>query len=296
MRNLDSSNPPPTIAAARRAAARRLGEAGVAGPELDARLLVEAATGRDYAGLVADADARLTPEEAALLEAMLARRAAREPLDHILGVKRFWTLELEVSPAVLSPRPETEALVEAALEALPLDAETRVLDLGTGSGAALLAVLSERPRAWGLGVDRSADALAMARRNASRAGLAGRAAFVQGDWGRALEAGFDVVVSNPPYVESAEIAALDEEVRRYEPHAALDGGADGLDAYREIARHGWRLVKPDGLAAFEVGAGQDADVYNVFAGAGGFEPLPPRRDLAGRARIVRLRRASSDQA
>lgn len=214
----------------------------------------------------------------------MARRLAREPVHRILGRRAFWTLDLAISPAVLDPRPDSETLVEAALALAPRPC-ARVLDLGTGSGALLCALLTEWPEASGLGVDRSVEACRVARRNVEACGCGARALVVAGDWGAALAGPFDVVVSNPPYIRSDDIAGLDPEVRDHDPALALDGGADGLAAYRAIAPLAARLLAPGGLLAVEVGWTQGEDVAGLLAQAG-FGEVGRRRDLGGHDRVV----------
>jgi release factor glutamine methyltransferase len=217
------------------------------------------------------------------------RRLAREPIARILGHKEFWGLRLALSPTTLVPRPETETLIEAALEAIdPAQAKSRawrIADLGTGTGAILLALLSESPRATGVGSDLDLAALATARENAGALGYAGRAHFVACDFGAALAGGFDLVLSNPPYVASRDIAALAPEVRTYDPARALDGGPDGLAAYRAIAADAARLLAPGGALILEIGAGQAAAVTALLA-AEGLRVAPPRLDLAGIPRAI----------
>ncbi len=225
----------------------------------------------------------------------IRRRARREPFSHIVGRRLFWTLELEVTPAVLDPRPESETLVEAVLSSLPADRRRgalRVLDLGTGSGCLLLSLLSEMPAAEGVGVDRSQAALLVARRNAARCGVDGRCRWLAGDWTSALSARFDVVASNPPYVTSAEIATLEPEVREFEPRLALDGGRDGLDAYRRLVPQLARCLEPDGLACLEFGAGQAQPVERILR-ACGFDDLRFVSDLERRPRCVLARRTAA---
>lgn len=273
-----------TLLAAWQAARRRLEAAGVDQPVNDARALLEAAANVDRTAILTDPYRVLSTAQGQRLEALLARREAREPVAYILGRKGFWTLDLEVGPAVLTPRPETEHVVEAALKLA--GAQARVLDLGVGSGAILLAILSERPDATGLGVDVSAAALELAQRNAAALGLAGRASFQQGDWAENLPNGaFDIVVSNPPYIETEIIKALAPEISRYEPRIALDGGADGLDAYRAIAAELPRLLAANGGFALEVGAGQAEAVAGLCAAAG-LQVRPALPDLAGISRVV----------
>ncbi len=228
----------------------------------------------------------MTDDQAAELERLLARRERREPVSQILGVKGFWKIMLRVTPQVLTPRPETESLLDVMLPKIATDRRVRVLDLGVGSGALLLAILGERPNAVGLGVDASEEALAVARENAANLGLAGRAALLRGDWTTGLAAeSFDVVVSNPPYIASGDIAGLVPEVRDHEPRLALDGGPDGLDAYRRLAPEILNVLVPGGQFAVEVGLGQAPAVHDLFAQAGAVA-LSIHRDLSDRDRIV----------
>jgi release factor glutamine methyltransferase len=270
---------------------QRLEAAGVDTPVLDARLLLEAGAGVSRLEIVTDPRRLVSVQQVEAVDALARRRESREPVSHILGRKHFWTLELEVSPAVLTPRPDTEFVVEAALQVLPRDEPRRVLDLGVGSGAILLAILHERPYATGVGVDVSGAALDIARANVEALGLADRTALHEGNWAEGLDGGFDLVVSNPPYIRSGDIADLEPEVSRYEPHLALDGGADGLDAYREIAMALPRLLKPGGAFALEVGLGQ-AEVVMALLEAQGLSTVEPRRDLAGIPRVVLGERAA----
>jgi release factor glutamine methyltransferase len=259
--------------------------AGVEQPVFDARLLLEAGAGVSRLDIVTDPRRELTAEQVAGVEALVARRVNREPVSHILGRKAFWTLDLDVTPDVLTPRPETEFLVEFALQVLPPAAPTRVLDLGIGSGAILLSVFADRPLASGIGVDLSEAALAVTRGNAEKLKLDNRLTLIAGNWFTDLEERFDLVLSNPPYIPSAEIDALAPEVSRYEPRLALDGGPDGLDAYRAIVGRLPGLLKPGAAFAFEVGQGQ-ADAVQTLAAEAGFLRLEQRRDLAGIPRVV----------
>jgi release factor glutamine methyltransferase len=267
-------------------ARKELEAAGIAGPVIDARLLVEAAAEATRTDIVTDPYRPLTAEQEARLDDYLARRVRREPVSHILGRKGFWKIMLQVTPDVLTPRPDTETLVEYVLRDFPEHAPWSVLDLGVGSGAILLSILAERPAARGLGVDVSEDALAVARENAANLGLAGRTALLRGDWTWGLEdASFDLVVSNPPYIASEVIEGLEPEVRDYEPRLALEGGPDGLDAYRVLAPEILRVLKPGGRFAVEIGYDQKEAVEALFraAGASGVVTL---RDLADRDRVV----------
>ncbi len=273
-----------TRAAALRAAAARLTAAGVEGAARDARLLLRHASGLDGAALSASMDAPMAQDEAARFAACVARRAARAPLSHITGTREFWGRTFKVSPAVLDPRPETEILVGWALEEA---APARVLDLGAGSGCILLSLLAEWPLARGVGLDASPAALAVARDNAAALSLSARADFIKGDWLRDVSGRFGVVVANPPYLTAADMAALSPEVRA-EPALALNGGADGLDAYRAIAARLRDALAEGAAAFFEVGAGQAQDVARILSDAG-LGAVETRADLDGRARVLRAR-------
>ena len=275
-----------TVGEALRHGAEVLAAAGVPNPRLEARLLLGYATGLSREAMLRDS--RL-PVSGPAFGALLARRAAREPLALILGRQEFWSLPFAVSPASLIPRADSEAVVEAALDAAPNRAAAiRVLDLGTGTGCLLLAVLSERAEAWGLGIDLSAEAAGLAARNARALGLAPRAAFVCADWDAPLRGRFDLVLSNPPYVETGAIAGLMPEVARHEPARALDGGADGLREYRRIVARLPALLAPGGAAVLEVGQGQ-AEAVGTLAAAAGLLRHGVRRDLAGIPRALSLR-------
>ncbi len=258
----------------------RLKASGIEEPRREARLILAAALGTNAAGVMA----RDEVDEAAY-EQLVARRAAREPLAYITGHKEFWGLDFAVSPATLIPRPDTETLVEAVIEA-GLRPRT-VLDLGTGTGCLLLAVLHEMPEAFGVGVDINPQAAALAQRNAQALGLGHRAAFLAGSWAKALEAQFDLILSNPPYIEQADLAGLMPEVTAYEPATALDGGADGLTAYRAIIAALPRNLAPNGLAVLELGAGQAKSVAALAAASGFAATL--RQDLAGVERALLLK-------
>lgn len=277
-----------TLTDALRSAIRTLAAAGIPDPAVDARILLLAATGLDRVALIRDPDLPVAGEAGARFDGWLARRAAREPVSRILGTRDFWGLTLAVTPDVLDPRPDTETLVAAVLAALGprRAAPLRLLDLGTGSGAILCALLAELPAATGWAVDRSAGACGVARRNLAAHGFAARSLVVQGDWASALtSAGFDAVVSNPPYIESAAIPGLDRDVREHDPLAALDGGADGLAAYRVLTADLPRLLAPGGIAGLEVGRGQDGQVAAWMARAG-LDGVDIHPDLAGIGRAV----------
>lgn len=281
-----------SVAALRRELAAALAEAGIADADRDARLLLAEALRCAPGDLLLRADAPVPEAEARAARAFAARRAAGEPVARIRGRREFWSLDFLLSPDTLVPRPDTETLVEAALAACPeRDAPLRILDLGTGTGAILAALLAERPRAFGLGVDRSEGAARTARDNLVRNGLGGRAQVMVGDWGAALAGRFDLVVSNPPYITSAEMTELPVEVRRYDPRLALEAGADGLDAYRAITAGLPRLLAPGAVAVLELGAGQEAAVAGLARNAGLLIDGPARRDLAGTPRALVARRA-----
>lgn len=266
------------VARARKAIAQLLRRAGIADAGFEARILVE--------DLCHDAS-RLDEPALSRLQAALARRLAGEPLWRVLGAREFWGLPFALSPGTLEPRPDSEALIEAALAHLGArrSEALRILDLGTGTGCLLIAALSEFPRASGVGVDLSEDALATASGNAVRSGLAGRAEFRRGDWTEGLSERFDLILSNPPYIASADIAGLAAGVREHDPHLALDGGADGLAAYRALAAAVPARLAPEGRVVLEIGAGQEADVVALIAGAG-LRHLASHRDLGGHNRAL----------
>ena len=279
-----------TIEAARRALAALLKDTDIESPDLDARLLIGAALDLDHTGLATQAARRITGDEAKVIDDYAQRRIAHEPVARILGRKEFWGLNLQLSEATLVPRPDTETVVEAALDILrsnsPATKAPRIADIGTGSGAILLALLSELPDATGVGTDISGVALATAEINAHRLGLAGRTSFVQCDYAAGLSGPFDLVVSNPPYIRSADIAALDSDVRDHDPRLALDGGADGLTAYRTIIPQAVGLLAGHGFLIFEVGYDQSAPVSEIMRAAGFTVSDAPRADLGGVHRAV----------
>jgi release factor glutamine methyltransferase len=279
-----------TVGALLCAAGATLRAAGIETPRLDARRLLAHALGSTPEALLREPRAPVPAAQAARFRELLARRAARAPLALLIGRAGFWTLDLEVSAETLIPRADSEALVEAVLAAGR--APRSVLDLGAGTGALLLAVLQEFPEAWGVGVDLRPGAAALAARNAARHGLSARASFLAGDWAAALAARFDLVLSNPPYIPSGEIAGLMPEVAAHEPASALDGGPDGLAAYRALCAALPGLLAPGGLAVLELGAGQAGAVAGL-AEAAGLRVAGLRADLGGVPRAILLESAES---
>lgn len=282
--------PAQTVDAARRALAARFDAAGLDSAELDARLLLGMALRLDLTGMIASGARRLTASEAELVETFAARRLRGEPVARILGEKEFWGLPLRLSAETLVPRPDTETVVELALELLR-DGPTssgaiRILDIGTGTGAILLALLSEQSEAHGIGTDISEGALATARRNAATLGFSSRTGFIVCSYAAALKGPFDLVVSNPPYIRSADIASLAAEVRVHDPLAALDGGTDGLAAYRTLIPQAAQLLSGGGVLVVETGQGQSGDIEGLITAAGLAVAGPPKPDLAGIPRAV----------
>jgi release factor glutamine methyltransferase len=275
-----------TLVKAWTAARDRLKAAHVEGPVIDARLLVEAACEATRTDIITDPHRKITAAQQAVLEDYIQRRERREPVSHILGRKGFWKIMVGVNRDVLTPRPESEVIVDLALRAFAEAFHFRVLDLGVGSGAIILAILAERPGAKGLGIDISEEALAVARDNAAHLGLSKRLALLRGDWTAGLADGeFDLVVSNPPYIASHLIETLEPEVAVHEPRLALDGGPDGLDAYRVLAPEILRVLKPSGIFAVEIGYDQKDAVEALFKAAGAHNVVTVN-DLSDRHRVV----------
>ncbi len=230
----------------------------------------------------------LTVVEATKFAGYLERRKAGEPVAHILGTQEFWSLEFKVTPATLIPRPDTETLVEVTLKHLSAQSKGTILDMGTGSGCVLLSLLSELPAYQGIGIDRSPDALAVASENAQNLGFSERIAFLEGDWFSNVETpvgGFAAIVSNPPYIPSADIDGLMQDVRDFEPLSALDGGEDGLNPYPIIAEGALECLRSGGLLAVELGIHQAESVADIFRGVG-FAEIEITNDLAGIGRVV----------
>lgn len=268
--------------------------AGIDNVRFEARLLLAKAAGLSNEELIARSSDVAPVAVATALRSLAARRLQREPMAYILGEREFWGLPFKVTPAVLVPRPDSETVIEAALSLL-IDRQRawRLLDLGVGSGCLLLTLLKELPEARGIGFEISRDALDVAGVNASTLGVEARTALLTGDWRQPdwedqVEGPFDLVVSNPPYIESAEIPRLMPEVAHFEPRQALDGGPDGLAAYRIIAAAGRRLLVPGGHLVVEVGQGQASEIADIFVSAG-LVPLPPWKDLGGIERVVAAR-------
>ncbi len=280
------------VSEALRAAARRLRASGSRSPRLDAELLLATALGVERVTLLAESERVLTPIEERRFEGYLCRREAHEPIAYIRRRRAFRTLELEVTPDVLIPRPETETLVDVALEALAVapaeHGEPLALDLGTGSGCIALALAAEDPFVRVTAVDVSEAAVELARHNAARLGLGDRLRILHSDLFAALppEERFDLIVSNPPYIPASEYEALEPNVRDYEPRLALHGGADGLDVYRRLVPEALGRLRAGGTLALEVGAGQAAAVRALFAAAAGYGAPLERADLGGVARVV----------
>jgi release factor glutamine methyltransferase len=275
-----------SVAEALHRIAPRLAAAGVQQARTEARLLVAHATGLAQEAIIGHPERLLDDAAQVRLAELVERRAGREPFAQIVGVREFWSLPFKVTADTLTPRPDSETLIEAALDGVDDPAAPlRVLDLGTGTGCLLLALLSAMPRSTGLGIDLSEAAVAVARQNAAALGLAGRATFSTGDWMDAVDERFNLVITNPPYIETGVIDRLEPEVSRYEPRLALDGGLDGLQSYRAIASGLDRVLAEHGIAVMEVGAGQAQAVCRILAEAGFAEPLQ-RADLAGTTRCL----------
>lgn len=278
---IDSKTAPRTIGSVLEAAAATLRDAGIEGARRDARLLLAGAIDEPPEAVLGYPERALSETTCATFECWVERRAAREPVSRILGQREFWSLPFRISPATLDPRPESECLVQAVLDAVgdrtrPL----RILDLGTGSGCLLLALLSECPQASGLGIDLDPAAVAQSRENATYLGLEERATFAVGDWAHNVSGFWQVIVSNPPYIKKGDLLRLEPEVRDFDPKLALDGGPDGLSAYRLLIREAAERLAPDGVMALEIGLGQEQDVAEILRGCR-LEILSSYRDLAG---------------
>jgi release factor glutamine methyltransferase len=283
--------PSQTVETARRALTLQFRSAGIDSAELDARLLTGHALGLDLTGLITAAQRQLTHGESARLDDYARRRLAGEPVARIVGEKEFWGLPLQLAPATLVPRPDTETVVELALELLraggELDRPLRIADLGTGTGAILLALLSELPAATGTGTDISEAALQTAAANAARAGLSDRATFIACDYASGLSGPFDLIVSNPPYIPTHVIPSLSAEVQNHDPILALDGGMDGLEPYKFLLSNLKKFLEPGGVVFFEIGDGQLADLTGLVRDSGATLSRV-HNDLGGVSRVVEI--------
>lgn len=275
-----------TVETLLRDAGKRLRAAGVPSPRADARLLLRAVLDRPAEASIRDSDEPVPIAETDRFLALVERRAGREPVSRILGEREFWSLGFSLVPDTLDPRPDSETVVEAALawcgnRSAPL----RVLDLGTGTGCLLLSVLSELRGATGVGTDIAEAAVAAAARNAARLGLSHRASFRRADWDADIDGRFELILSNPPYIPSPEIGRLEPEVSLWEPRAALDGGADGLDTYRRLAPAIAGRLAPGGAAFLEIGSGQEKPVETIMA-VEGLARFAHKADLGGIVRCL----------
>ncbi len=282
---------PRTIEKVLNLARHRLRAAGIESAALDARLLLQAATGFSAEDLILHPDGALLPTAIARFEDMLALREKHQPVSRILGQREFYGRNFMVSSAVLDPRPDTEVVVELALDLMVVNSACRFLDIGTGSGAIAVTLAAERPQWQGVALDLSQDALVVAKANADALKLSERLQFICSSWFPPDDQKFDLIISNPPYIGSGEIPGLAPDVRLYDPLLALDGGADGLAAYRAIAKGAASRLLAQGLVVVEIGAGQDSQVYDIFQG-NGFSLLQSRRDLGGHVRGLAFRQAS----
>ncbi|MFK4058549.1 MULTISPECIES: peptide chain release factor N(5)-glutamine methyltransferase [unclassified Brevundimonas] len=282
----ENASAAPTLLTAWKGAQARLKAAGIDSPSIDARLLLEASTGAGRVDILTDPYRVVDADKIAALDAMIERRLKREPVSRILGKKGFWKIMLNVTPDVLSPRPDTETLLDVIVRAFPPHRAFEMVDLGTGSGAILLATLMERAGARGVGTDISTEAIAVARENAANLDLNGRCTFIRTDWAAGFaDDSFDLVVSNPPYIPTGDIPGLDPEVREHDPHLALDGGPDGLQPYRDLAPEIARILRPEGVFAVEIGWDQGEAVKALFEAAG-FTGVKVVKDLGDRDRVV----------
>jgi release factor glutamine methyltransferase len=275
--------PPESLSQLMHRASRRLAEAGCDTPLLDARLLFQTVTGLSRELMILEPDRPVADDQVRRFDDLIGRRAAREPVARILGEREFYGRDFRVTPATLDPRPDTETLIAAALRLMPPGA--RLLDLGTGTGAIIVTLLAERPDSTGLATDVSAAALEVARANAERHGVSSRLQLVEGSWLSPVSGQFDMILSNPPYIPTSEIAELSPDVRRFDPQAALDGGTDGLEAYRQIAAAAKVHLSAGGHVLVEIGLGQGPAVSAIFASAG-FRVSGRDSDLGGRLRCL----------
>jgi release factor glutamine methyltransferase len=276
-----------TLAEARKQAISRLRAAGVDTPELDSRILLGAALGLSAIEMLGAAEITLSPAQREAVDQVVARRESREPVGRILGRREFYGLSFALAPDTLEPRPDSETLVDAVLGHVPDKGATlSLLDLGTGTGCLLLALLANLPRSRGIGVDISEGAVRAASGNAAALGLSARAAFRRGNWAEGIDQVFDIIISNPPYIPAGEIAGLAPEVAKFDPRPALDGGADGLEAYRAILNRAPRLLRPEGAVFLELGQGQE-DAVSALARARGFQYIELFKDIGGINRCLK---------
>jgi release factor glutamine methyltransferase len=266
----------------------RLTLADVETPSLDARLLLQHVTGLSHEALIAEPQTQITNDAAKQFETLVERRKRHEPISRILRQREFYGRDFMVTPDVLDPRPDTEVLIETALALLPADKPLRLLDLGTGSGIIAITLLAERPMAEGIAVDVSETAIQVARQNAKAHKIDHRLHFITTSWFDTVTGHFDAILSNPPYIEADIVPTLEEEVRNFDPHLALIGGADGLDCYRAIASASLAHLNPNGFIAVEIGAGQETDVAAIFA-ANHLYINSEHRDLGGHIRCLVFR-------
>jgi release factor glutamine methyltransferase len=281
---------PPTVGDLLDRAARRLRQAGIDTARLDARVLLGAALQRDPASLLPGSLQPVSPAQADHFESLVRGRLQRRPVSHLTGRREFYGRDFAVTPDVLDPRPDSECVVELALQHLPPTGPSRILDLGTGTGCLLLTLLAERPQASGHGIDISPAALGVAGRNAIALGLADRARFTQGEWLTGVDERYHLVISNPPYIPHEDIDRLEPEVRQHEPRLALDGGPDGLTPYRLLLPLLGQHLEPDGVVVLEHGQGQSAAIV-ALARQSGFESVATATDLGGTIRGVALKTA-----
>jgi release factor glutamine methyltransferase len=268
--------------------------AGIDDAAQDARHLLCAAVDIDHSALIREPELAIEDDGADRLGRYAARRLAREPVTRILGSRGFWSLEIEVGSDVLDPRPDSETLIDAAIDVFAQRQQEalRIADFGSGSGALLCALLDVFPNASGVAIDISPAATALTRRNLHLCGMSSRARVAQADWSDGVETGFDLIVSNPPYIASGEIAALDPEVRNHDPALALDGGQDGLDAYRDLSQLLPEALRPGAIAILEIGSGQAANVVAIMAHAG-LHIDRVQKDLGGVERALVVRNPAS---
>jgi len=280
---------PHTLGELYKAMKMTMSEAGILTAELDARLILNERCNIGWSEIIAKPDYIMDAQDMVVIADDLAQRLNGRPLSKIYNKREFWGLEFEVSDDVLDPRPDTETIIDIALQRFSKNDDIRILDMGTGTGCLLIALLSEFPKAQALGLDISVQALDVARRNAAKHGVDGRAKFMLSDWFSSLEGGdkFDLIVSNPPYIRESVIPDLEAEVRNFDPILALDGGADGLQAYKKIFSSLSLHLKPRGTALFEIGYDQRKEVMRLGRESR-FSEINVHPDLAGQPRVVEI--------